>query len=157
MDISKIQSLSKRLLLGFVLVTIGFSIGRRTAPQPEAAAQAPAAESASVVVYAAHMTFRCPECTQIEALARELVEKEFKAQLDAGRLEFKTIDYMRDTAFAKRYNIASSTVVVVRNEAGVERGFERLDEVWTKVNDREAYFVYVREAIAKALGKEATP
>ena len=155
MDASKLQSRVKNLLLAFVLVTIGFSVGRRTAPQPEEAMRSVATEAATVVVYAAHMTFRCPECTQIEALARELVEQEFKAQIDAGRLAFKTIDYMRDTAFARRYDITSSTVVVVRNEGGEAHGFERLDEVWTKVNDREAYFAYVREAIARALGEEA--
>ncbi len=155
MDSSILQRRVKGLLLAFVLITIGFSAGRRTAPQPEATGQTLAAKDALVVVYAAHMTFRCPECTQIESLARELVEKEFKAPLDAGRLEFKTIDYMRDTAFARRYNIASSTVVVVRNEGGAERGFDRLDEVWTKVNDREAFLAYVREAIARSLGEEA--
>ena len=141
---------------GLALALWGGISSRDLFAQAEAAPQA-ASEAPSVVVYAAHMTFRCPECTQIEWLARELVEKEFKAQIDAGLLEFRTIDYMRDTAFAKRYDIASSTVVVIRNERGEERGFERLDEVWTKVNDREVYFAYVREAIAKALGKEVAP
>jgi len=148
-----------RLLLGFVLVTIGFAMGRRTAPVPvgpETDRLPPAmAGGSQVVVYAAHMTFRCPECTQIEWLARELVEREFAAELADGRLVFRTIDYMRDTVFARTYNISSSTIVVVRLEDGEEQTFQRLDEVWTKLGNRDDYFAYVRAAIRASLGQKA--
>lgn len=145
-----------RLLMGFVLITIGFAAGRRTAPAAGVADPVPpgATEGSRAMVYAAHMTFRCPECTQIEWLARELIEKEFVEDLADGSLEFQTVDYMRDTAFAKKYNISSSTIVVVPFVDGEEQGFQRLDEVWTKTQDREAYFDYVRAAIEKALVTE---
>ncbi len=153
------RTISKNLLLGFVLVTIGFAMGRRTAPVPvapesERLLSAMAGES-QVVVYAAHMTFRCPECTQIEWLARELVEHEFAEELADGRLDFRTIDYMRDTAFASTYNISSSTIVVVRLEDGEEQAYQRLDEVWTKLGNRDDYFAYVRAAIRASLGPKA--
>lgn len=151
-----------RLLLGFVLITLGFAMGRRTAPQPTASdvslsteADGERARLNQVVVYAAHMTFRCPECNQIEWLARDLVDSEFTAELADGRLTFRTVDYMRDTAFARRYNISSSTIVVARVEEGEPRDFKRLDEVWTKLRDREEYFDYVRAAIRESLGQEA--
>ncbi len=157
----QLKSGVSRLLLGFVLVTLGFAAGRRTAPPPSQGAAAVAVherEAADkVIVYAAHMTFRCPECTRIEWLARELLEKEFGAEQAAGRLEFRTIDYMRDLAFARKYNVSSSTLVVVRLVGGEEREFQRLDEVWTKIRDREEYFDYVRGAIRQSLegmGKE---
>lgn len=166
MNDGKFRVWTARLLIGFVLITIGFAAGRRTAPLPptdpagsgtaitQSAEQSEQGEQ--VTVYAAHMTFRCPECTQIEWLARELVENEFADELAAGALAFKTVDYMRNTSFARKYNIASSTIVVTRTENGEEQGFQRLDEVWTKVNDREAYFPYVRAAIQAALaGEEA--
>lgn len=146
---------TSRLLMGFVLITIGFAAGRRTAPMPAAGAGDPAppvaTEGSRVMVYAAHMTFRCPECTQIEWLARELIEKEFADELANGSLKFQTVDYMRDTAFAKKYNIASSTIVVVPVVDGEEQDYQRLDEVWTKTQDREAYFDYVRTAVEEAL------
>ncbi len=156
MKIEKLRIWAARLLLGFVLVTIGFAAGRRTAPVPEAetvpeaktTGETPASQ---VVVYAAHMTFRCPECNQIEWFARELVETEFADALASGRLAFRTVDYMRDTAFARRYNISSSTIVVTR--AGSD-DFQRLDEVWTKIRNREEYFDYVRAAIRESLGPE---
>jgi len=158
MNVETARIWTARLLLGFVLITIGFAAGRRTAPMPAPATNetdAPVAETGQqVIVYAAHMTFRCPECTQIEWFARELVESEFADELADGRLEFRTIDYMRDLAFARKYNISSSTVVVIRMDDGKEQGFQRLDEVWTKVKDREAFFDYVRTAIRDSLGKE---
>ncbi|MCA1808650.1 MAG: nitrophenyl compound nitroreductase subunit ArsF family protein [Lentisphaerae bacterium] len=159
MKVETLRSWTARLLLGFVLVTIGFTLGRRTAPLPTAdtsaviAPAAPDARQDQVIVYAAHMTFRCPECTQIEWLARALVENDFGAELADGTLVFRTVDYMRDTAFARRYNISSSTIVVARNRDGAEQDFQRLDEVWTKVHNREEFFDYVRAAILKSLAE----
>jgi len=154
-----------RLLLGFVLITIGFAAGRRTAPpSPDNATGVGAGITRSaneaerrerVTVYAAHMTFRCPTCTQIEWLARELIENEFADELADGSLEFRTVDYLRDTDFADKYNISSSTIVVVPTEDETEQGFQRLDDVWLKIRDREAYFAYLRSAIEEALdGKD---
>lgn len=147
-----------RLLLGFVLITIGFVAGRRTAPRPstgesgeEAMRDIQETKVEQVVVYAAHMTFRCEECRQIEWLARDLVENEFAAELEDERLDFRTVDYMKNTDFAKRYNVSSSTVVVVRYEDGEEQEFKRLDEVWTKVHKPDEFKEYVRNAIQDAL------
>ena len=147
-----------RILLGFVLVTIGFAAGRRSAPRStddattmRAMAAVPAEPVDQVVVYAAHMTFRCPECNQIEWFARELIETEFEQELADGRLDIRTVDYMRNSDFARKYNISSSTLVVARIEKGIEREYQRLDEVWAKVRNREEYFDYVRAAIQESL------
>lgn len=149
---------TSRLLMGFVLVTVGFAVGRRTAPQAATsdsrAMPTEATTSEQVVVYAAHMTFRCQECNQIEWMARELVESEFAAELDSGELDFRTVDYMKNTEFAKRYNISSSTIVIVRVIEGEEYDFKRLDEVWTKVKNRDEFLAYVRTAIRDSLQKE---
>jgi len=61
---------------------------------------------------------------------------------------------MRDMAFARRYNIASSTLIVSCLENGKEQDFQRLDEVWTKVRNRDEYFEYVRAAIRRALDRK---
>ncbi len=158
MNIETLRIWTSRLLLGFVLITIGFALGRRTAPLSTSHGDGRSDETDAqptrqdqVIVYAAHMTFRCPECNQIEWFARELVENEFAAELADGRLVFRTVDYMRDTAFARRYNISSSTIVVTRADS---EDFQRLDEVWTKLRDRDEYFDYVRAAIREALGTE---
>jgi hypothetical protein len=143
-----------RLLIGFAVFTIGFSVGRKSAPMPESFTVVPettVAEAGHVLVYAAHMTFRCPECTQIEWLTRELLQQEFAQELESGKLVLQVVDYMRDAAFARRYNISSSTVVVTRMDGTGEASFQRLDEVWTKVHNREDFFAYVRTAIQTSL------
>lgn len=147
---------TRRILLAFVLVTIGFALGRQTAPQPGSPAADPgrlegARGSRQVVVYSAHMTFRCWECNQIETLTRQLLDEEFAAEQASGLIAFRSVDYMQDAEFARRYNIAASTVVVARFADGNELGFERLDEVWTKPRDREGFLSYVRSAIQSHL------
>lgn len=145
---------TRRILLAFVLVTIGFALGRQTAPQPASRDDSafpgpPAVEGTSpqVVVYSVHMTFRCWECNQIEHLTRELLDEEFAAEQASGLITYRSVDYMQDADFARRYNIAASTVVVARFAGGRELGHQRLDEVWTKSRDREEFLRYVRDAI----------
>jgi hypothetical protein len=145
-----------RLLLAFVLVTIGFALGRQTAPSSRGDAvgsgvTALPSEGEKVVVYAAHMTFRCLECNQIEWLTKELLNTEYAGQLASGRIEFRSVDFMKDSAFARRYDIASSTVVVASFDGKREIGFERLDEVWTKARHRDEFMAYVRAAIEARL------
>lgn len=147
-----------RILLAFVFVTIGFALGRQTAPSAysssdeQAAGSMPQGENGGkVVVYSVHMTFRCWECNQIEWLTKELLDAEFAEPMAAGKIEFRSVDYLQDTGFARRYDIASSTLVVVRFEDGQEAEFRRLDEVWTKVRDRDEFTAYVREAIRSQL------
>lgn len=154
MNVEKIKNMASRLLLAFVFVTIGFSMGRMTAPVPEVSAvmdSVEISEGRKVVVYAAHTTFRCAECNRIEWFTADIVNTEFADELESGRLEFRTVDYMRDPGFASRYNILSSTVLIVVFENGEESGFNRLDEVWAKVKNRDAFKVYVREAIMTEL------
>jgi len=149
-----------RLLLAFVFVTIGFALGRQTAPSAHSSSDESAVESMQpgtngnkVVVYSVHMTFRCWECNQIEFLTKELLDAEFAEPMAAGTIEYRSVDYLKDTEFARRYNIASSTLVVVRFEDGQEAEFQRLDEVWTKARDRDAFIAYVREAIRSQLAQ----
>lgn len=143
-----------RILLGFVVFTVGFSVGRKSAPLPGSHTNAPPISTANaghVIVYAVHMTFRCDECTQIENMTRELLHQEFSKEMEAGTLIFQTVDYMRDTDFARRYNIPASTVVVSRMQEGTEAEYQRLDDVWLKVGNKDEFFSYVRAAIQQNL------
>ncbi|HEO71332.1 MAG TPA: hypothetical protein ENN80_08715 [Candidatus Hydrogenedentes bacterium] len=157
---TNLQTWTRRILLAFVFVTIGFALGRQTAPQspPPAGGQGDIAMHSTgngdkVIVYAVHMTFRCWECNQIEFLTKELLGKEFADQLASGAIDYQSVDYMKDTDFARRYNIASSTIVLARFEDGQEVGFDRLDEVWTKARNQDEFLAYVRGAILAQLGQ----
>jgi hypothetical protein len=158
-----------RLLTAFVLVSIGFALGKETtrrsrgpspAPPEPAAGTQPAARPAEgappgpdkVIVYYMHATLRCFTCNRMESLAESLVKTDFAEALAQGRLEWRTADFQEQHALAGRYGVGTSTVVVVKVRGGREVGFKRLDEVWTKVNDANEFVRYVGGAIREMLG-----
>ena len=173
----KAKNITRATLLAFVLVSVGFALGkevtaRRQAAtsQPESTASAaasdtpaaataqvaapgdkPVATSNKVVVYYLHTTFRCVTCNEIERLAKTLVETEFADALAAGRIEWREANFQKDESLAKRYEVVSSCVVVVNIEGGQEKGFQRLDDVWTRYQDPADFNAYVGAAIRKYL------
>ncbi|MHC4564053.1 MAG: nitrophenyl compound nitroreductase subunit ArsF family protein [Planctomycetota bacterium] len=154
-----------RVLIGFVLISIGFAIGRETARRgggsPEggvpiaAAATQPVGRCETgddkVVVYYMHTTFRCLTCNRIESYTDSLIKSDFAAQLGDGRLEWKAVNFQENEAMAKRYGVGASCVVVVKRRDGREVGFKRLDEVWAKAGDPGEFTRYVSDAIRESL------
>jgi hypothetical protein len=139
-----------RILLGFAIFSLGFGLGRTVGlrQSPVEPPPAPVAEEGSkVIVYYLHATFRCVTCNSIERQAREVVENQFADQLAAGRVEWRTANFQEREDLAKMYDVASSTVVVVRTESGRETGFQRLDDVWTLHSYPDAFAEYVGKAI----------
>jgi len=148
-----------RILLGFVLFTLGFGVGKEAgrrqapAPAPDGAAAdgavSPAATADKVMVYYLHATFRCVTCNTIERLAKEVVETQFAADLAAGRIEWYERDFQVEEDLAKRFDVVSSCVVVARLVNGKATEFQRLDEVWTLVDKPAEFREYIAAAIRK--------
>lgn len=157
----RIQLLLKNVLLVFVLVTIGFALGKEVTLRRMAAAaeDMPRVETGHMettatqraIVYYAHTTLRCVTCNTIETFALETVEDRFAADLAEGKVEWCLVNFQENEAFAKRYDIVSSCVVVVGMQGTEETGYHRLDEVWTKVDDPPAFKAYVADAIEQFL------
>ena len=151
------QVVVRTILLAFVLVSIGFALGKEVTLRrlPATGSTASVTEGDKVVVYYLHTTFRCVTCNEIERLAKALVETEFAEDLSAGRIEWREVNFQQDDALAKRYEVVSSCVVVATRSGGKETGFQRLDEVWTRFKDPADFNAYVGEAIRKGLGRGA--
>ena len=152
----KAKNITRNALLAFVLVSVGFALGkevsaRRQTPTTGAESPSPVAMSDQVVVYYFHSTFRCVTCNEIERLTKALVETEFADDLTAGRIEWREANFQQDESLAKRYDIVSSCVVVVNIQGGKETGFQRLDDVWTRYEDPADFNGYVGAAIRKYL------
>ena len=157
----KAKKIVARLLLGFVLVSVGFSLGRevtlrsvkvaRSPAPPPGAATAPADTGAKVIVYYMHPTRRCATCSRIEKMSRDVVEREFAEQLRDGRVEWRVVNYQEEEDLAERYKVASSSLVVVEVRNGRQAGFERLDDVWALGGDPGAFGEYVGGAIRSRL------
>ena len=154
----KAKNITRKALLVFVLVSIGFALGkevtaRRQTPTAESESPAAGATSDKVVVYYLHTTFRCVTCNEIERLTKALVETEFADDLTAGRIEWREANFQEDESLAKRYEVVSSCVVVVNMQGGNEKEFQRLDDVWTRYEDPADFNGYVGAAIRKYLAE----
>ncbi len=154
-DVNKTLS---RLLIAFVLISIGFALGkeltlRRVRPQPGGPVSAGArnVRGEQVVVYYLHTTIRCVTCNQMEKLARELVNSRFADAIQSGRLAWQEVDFQQNEDLARRFDVSSSCVVVakVRNREIVD--FRRLEEVWTLADKPEQFNEYIAKAIAACL------
>lgn len=157
----------RNALLAFVLITIGFAIGRESerrsartgtqtalAPLAAAGASAVTEHADRVVVYYAHTTFRCITCNSIEEMAHGVLTSQFADELASGAAQWQSVNFQDDEAFAKRYEIVSSCVVVVGMKGDGEIGFRRLDEVWTLVKDPPAFEKYIADAVREFLPEE---
>jgi len=148
------KNLLARLLLGFVLVSIGFAVGkevtlrRMQARHGSTASVTDQAEQGDkVIVYYMHATIRCVTCNSIEAMAAKLVDTAFAEAKQAGRIVWKELDFQENDDLAKRYDVVSSCIIVVNVQDGKEVAFKRLDDVWLLVDKPQQFNEYVASAI----------
>jgi hypothetical protein len=156
----KWQKIISQLLLTFVFISIGFALGRQTAPRSgspideQTNASATTANSSrenKVIVYYFYGAIRCKMCNKIEATAREVVETKFARELKEGRLEWQAMNFQEHEDLAQRYYVASSSLVIVRKQSGKDVKFGNLEDVWTLVDDKPAFMAYVQNAVGSAL------
>jgi hypothetical protein len=151
----KVINLTKQGLLAFVLVTIGFAIGkevtlRRVAQAPHDAVPADKSLNQVVVSYA-HATIRCVSCNTIERLIKETLDEQFAEAVTQQRVAFQEVNFQENTVFAKQYEIVANCVVLRQIVQGKETRFERLDKVWELYEDAPAFKQYLGDAIRSYL------
>jgi len=146
-----------KLLLGFVLISIGVAIGKEMgASQGESMASTSSDPSSmrgepKVVVYYLHSSFRCVTCNAVESMTDELMRTEFADDLKSGRLEWKRVDYLQDEQLAERYNVGGNMIVVARFLGDKEVEAKRLDKVMDLAGDPARFLDYVRAAVSELL------
>jgi len=147
-----------RVLIGFVLISIGFALGRevtrRSGGPGGDQASTPAAPGGGrdkVTVYYMHSTIRCVTCNAIEARADSILKEQFAAQLGDGSLEWRSVDFQQEEDLARRYDVGVSCLVLVRWRGGSEEAHRRLDEVWAKIGDEDEFARYVSDAVREFL------
>lgn len=153
----RVQVVVKNLLLAFVLVSVGFALGKRQAGgRNDAAAESAVPPSAGTVirVYYLHSAFRCASCNQIEAMTKALLEKDFSTELADGRIVFSEVDFQVDEALARRFGVVASCVVVARERDGRILDYRRLDGVWELLDKPAEFYAYVAGAVRGMLAGE---
>ena len=105
-----------------------------------------------LIVYYFHGAVRCPTCLTLEADSREAVETMYADELRAGTVEFQAVNFddSWNKHFISDYNLAFGSLILA-NKQGQEESFTNLERMWELVNDKPAYFEYLRNSIDSAL------
>jgi hypothetical protein len=155
----KAKKIIGKLLLAFVLVSVGFAIGKETtrSHMPAQAEAAPVAAPGEdkIIVYYMHASFRCVTCNMVESMGEEIVRTEFADALKAGRIEWKAVNYQENDQLATRYKVGGNMIVVAKFRDGKEVATRRLDRVMELANNRDEFMAYVRGGIREVLEGKA--
>jgi hypothetical protein len=145
----------RNLLLAFVFVSVGYSLGRHSVRRDGGSADLPkeTASGSYVEVIYLHATFRCVTCNTIERMTKEIVDTRFKTDVESGRIVWREANFQDDDALAKQFEVSASCVVVAMVRGGNVVDYKRLDDVWTWVGNQEKFYEYVGTAIADELRK----
>ena len=141
------QKILTRVLLAFVLISIGFVLGKHSAGNDSSTAAQRAEQGSYVAVYYMHSSFRCVTCNTIEQMTRDLLNKAYAQELAEGRIKWQDVDFQENEALAREFEIVSSCVVVAQIEKGRVTGYQRLDEVWTLMKEPDAFNKYIGDAV----------
>ena len=116
-------------------------------PKTSTAVAAAPTASPGIFVYYFHATTRCATCKTIEAYAHETVASKFAADLQARRLEWRTVNVEEpaNQHFIRDFQLYTRSVVVV--DAKDPKRFKVLDRVWQLVQDKTAFQQYVEQEI----------
>ena len=148
-----------KMLLAFVLVSVGFAVGKETTrsrmlAQAEVVPVGAPGED-KVMVYYMHASFRCVACNMIESMGEELVRTEFADAVRASRLEWKPVNFQENDQLATRYKVGGNMIIVAKFRDGKEVASRRLDRVMELANKRDEFMTYVRSAIQELLEGKA--
>ena len=104
-----------------------------------------------VVAMYFHRTQRCPTCKKMGSYAQDTIKTRFADQVKAKTVEFHFIDYesKKNSKLTKAYKVTGPALIVarVRNNKVVE--FKDMEEIWSKVGDKESFCEYVEAGVTK--------
>jgi hypothetical protein len=93
----------------------------------------------------------CESSRRLEAWTKDALEAAFPADLQSGRLTFRSINYDRkeDAHYLKDYALPFQSIVL--QDGADPKRWERLDKLWELIGDQEAFRKYVQERTGKFL------
>ena len=93
-----------------------------------------------VVVYYFHRKFKCGSCEVVETTLQEALESFYGPHFRDGRLAMcvVNIDDPANREFLDRFELLSTSLVVVKKRKGEVAQYKHLDSIWDVSEDREA-------------------
>lgn len=153
----KYQKPLTAVLLTFVLVSIGFAMGRayearRSGPQSEASTPVLPPDGTALLYF--HKPVRCQTCNTIERLAKQTIDTHFTDALAEGRLHWRVYNIKDFDALAREVNVSSSHLVLARIEDGQIVESQVLNEAWTLYSKPEQFEQFITSILQAALNQE---
>jgi hypothetical protein len=104
---------------------------------------------ATVTAYYFHGTYRCPTCNKMEQYSKEVIENDFKNDLDSGALQFRSvnIESRGNEHYAGNYQLYTKALILSLTEDGKEVRFKSLDKIWEYARNKERFQNYVRDEV----------
>lgn len=150
------------LLLALVVTSLGATAFRTWIRPGSEAVQAvakatPGLPTDGLVVVNFHGTARCRSCRAIGEQSRLVVESGRRDGWLPSSTEWRAIDFDQSSNqdHVNRYQLVSSTVVVLRRAGGQDVEWKRLDDVWDHISDPGKMSEYLRREITQIAGTPA--
>ncbi len=154
----KWKRITKNFLLAFILISIGFAIGKNFNQRANNSLMAGNSVSLSEVksqtlvrVYYLHSTFRCTTCNSIEKRTKEILSSDFKSDMAEGLIQWRTDDFQENEVLAKKFDVIASCVVVALVKCDEIIYFKKLDDTWTLLDKPAAFEAYIKNNIQEVL------
>lgn len=143
----------KRLTLTILIAVTLALLASAVAEHAAAAEAAKAPPKDRVVAMYFHRTQRCPTCLKMGSYTEEAIKTGFAKQLKDRTVEFHYIDFQneKNAAFAKAYKVTGPALIVARVKDNKVAEFKDLKDIWSNVNDKEAFMKYVQGHVAAYL------
>jgi hypothetical protein len=93
----------------------------------------------------------------MERYAREAIEEALAAEINAGLLEWRAVDYDEpaNEHFLKEYGLTASALVVLSQGQAGATSWRNLDRIWDLVSDEASFKEYVVETVNAMLRGES--
>jgi hypothetical protein len=101
-----------------------------------------------------HATNRCPTCNAVENNAKQLLEENFKQQMNNGEISFKSLNFdeKENKSITEKYQVSFSTLLLINHQNGKEtlNDFTETAFMYAK-NEPEKYKALLKDEINKIL------
>jgi hypothetical protein len=156
-DIPRWRKVLTSALVAFALISLGYALGKQagdSSATPSAGSEhlvaSPPAGTGAVIIYF-HRTQRCEACNTVETVSREIVRQDHAEAVADGRLVLRMADVQKRSDLAERFDLTTSSVVVLRFDEARLVDHTVLDEVLIHWRDRRKLRSYIDSAVTDAL------